>query len=236
MNVSKKSTYASYSVEGVPLVTLFLAPTRDQGVSCGFTHPKLGGIHLTVYPEVRDGRTRIHSHLSDAKGNHPWTQVIDSEFYSATLTRITKRWMVPVSKVPRCWVMRARLTRKVARLAPKPAGERTVDIPMELYHSRIRLDLGNPFRWKEIDTRTLTSVSPGFGVAPYRSTVRWVYPTSPPSDQVICFSDKQFSQFQDRLGRLLGIDALTDYLETMGFKPKELRPPGTSRSKRQALF
>jgi hypothetical protein len=231
--VSKKSGYASYSVEGVPLVTLFLAPTKDQGLSFGFTHPKLGGVHLTVYSKVENGRSTIHSHLTDGKGNHPWTQVLDSEFYGSILQRLTSRWVVPISKVPRCWVMRSRLASKVAKLSPRPVGERTVDIPVELYHARIRLNIGNPFRWKRIDTGILPHEAPGYGVAPYRGTIRWVFPTTPPSDKVLCFSDRQFSKFQDRLGRLIGFDALTDYLEAKGFEPKELKPPGMARPKRQ---
>jgi hypothetical protein len=234
--MSKKSGYASYSVEGVPLVTLFLAPTKDQGVSFGFTHPKLGGVHLTVYSEVENGRTRIHSHLTDGKGNHPWTQVIDSEFYSSILRRLTSRWVVPISKVPRCWVMRSRLARKVARLSPRSVGERTVDFPLELYRARIRLNIGNPFRWKRIDTGNLSHEAPGYGVAPYRGTIRWVYPTSPPSDRMLCFSDRQFSKVQAQLGRLIGFDALADYLGTKGIKPKELRPPGMRRPKRPPPF
>lgn len=231
--MSKKSGYASYSVEGVPLVTLFLAPTKDQGLSFGFTHPKLAGIHLTVYSVVENRRTRIHSHLTDGKGIHPWTQVIDSEFYSSILQRLTSRWVVPISRVPRCWVMRSRLARKVARLSPRPVGERTVDFPVELYHARIRLNLANPFRWKRINTGSLPQEAPGYGVAPYRGTVRWVFTTSPPSDKVICFSDRQFSKFQDQLGRLIGFDALAEYLETKGFEPKDLKPPGMTRPKRQ---
>lgn len=231
-----KSAYVSYSVEGVPLVTLFLAPTKDQGVSFGFTHPELGGVHLTVYSEVVEKRTRIHSHLTDAQGHHPWTQVIDSEFYGSILNRLTKRWIVPITRVPRCWVMRPRLAQKVAQLAPRSLGERTVDIPMELYHTRIRLNIGNPFRWRRIDTVTLPHVAPGFGVAPFRGTVRWVFPTSPPSDQVLCFSDRQFSRFQDRLGRLIGFDRLTDYYEVRGITSRDLKPAGMARLERHSPY
>jgi hypothetical protein len=231
--MGKKTGYTSYSVEGVPLVTLFLAPTKNQGLSFGFTDPKLAGVHLTVYSEIKDGRTKIHSHLTDGEGNHPWTQVVDSEFYTSILQRITGRWVVSISKVPKCWVMRSRLAKKLALLSPRAVGEQSVDILLELYHARIRLNLGNPFRWRRIDASSLPHEAPGFGVAPYRGAIRWVYPTSPPSDHVICFSDKRFSKFQDRLGRLIGFDALTDYLETKGFNPKELKPPGMAKPKRQ---
>ena len=164
--MGKRSAYASYSFEGVPLVTLFFAPTKNQGLSFGFTHPKLAGVHLTVYPEIVEGRTRIHSHLTDGKGIHPWTQVIDSEFYSEILNRLTKRWIVPVSKVPRCWIMRPRLAKKVAQLSPRAVGERTVDFPLELLHSRVRLNLSNPFRWKRTRTEHLPLEAPVFAVVP----------------------------------------------------------------------
>lgn len=234
--MSKKSGYASYSVEGVPLVTLFLAPTKDQGLSFGFTHPKLGGVHLTVYTEIVNGKTKIHSHLTDGKGNHPWTQVIDSEFYGSILQRLTGRWIVPISKVPKCWVMRARLAGKVAQVSPRSIGERAVDIPLELFHTRIRVNLRNPFRWKRIDTERLSLETPAYGIAPYRGTIRWVFPTTPPSDRVICFSDRQFSKYQDRIGRLIGFDAMTDYLKSKGLKPKDLKPAGMPRRKRQSTL
>jgi hypothetical protein len=125
----------------------------------------------------------------------------------------------------------ARINAAPAACVTDPGQEGT---PSGFPRARIRLNLASPFRWKRIKTDSLPQEAPMYGVAPYRGTVRWVFPTSPPSNNVICFSDRQFSKFQDRLGRLIGFDALADNLRTKGFAPKDLKPRGMTRPKRHS--
>ena len=71
----RKSSRFRYSYLGEQLLSLFVAPTKDQGFSLGFTDPAFKNIHFTLYFKKEDGR--IHTHITDNSAKtKPYSQLI----------------------------------------------------------------------------------------------------------------------------------------------------------------
>ncbi len=192
---------------------MFLAPTRDQGVSAGFTHASFGNVRLTIFFNPRD--QRIHTHISDpAVKRFPWSQQIDPAFLEDSLRRLTKSWDVTVREVPYVFVMRPRLIRKVAKLLPKAIDPRTAEFPLEASDVRIRLDLRNPLRWRKVRSRDLSATPPFKGYAMVKGVPREVHPLPGREGHLLCFSERQGKRANAKLERLIGAEMFGEYLET----------------------
>lgn len=213
MPAKRKSGRLRVTFKQSRLIELFLAPTKDQGVSIGFTEASFRNVRLTIFYNSRD--QRLHTHISDpASKRFPWSQQIDPDFFDDVYKRLTKSWSVPFDKIPHVYMMRARLARKVASLAPKSVSDQTTELPYEAYGSRLRLDFRNSDRWRRIASRELSVTPPGYGYALAGGIVKIVRPSPTTEGQLLCYSELQASRVETKLSRLLGLEMFGEYIET----------------------
>jgi hypothetical protein len=208
---SRKTGKVRFTYDGANLLDMFLAPTKDQGLSFGFTHPSFRNVHLTIYHNPKDGR--LHAHISDPAAKVlPWSQQIDIQFLAESLRRSTRSWNVSFEKVPKVYVMRESLLQKVAGVSPRPVDERTAQFQLELLHAEVRLNFRNPLRWRKLNSQELAATPPFFGYALVNGVAKAVRPN--PAGQLLVFSDRQFRRVQAKLERLLGAEMFGEYLDT----------------------
>ena len=208
----KKTLYVSYSNGGEPFLTMFLAPTKDKGLSIGFTDPAFRNIHLTVYTNAKTGM--IHSHITDeGKSARAWSQQIDPAFVGTLTHSWTKHWLIDGSKVKDCWVMKHSLSQKIASVTPRTINKNLIDFPIEGLYTKVLLDLTNRERWKRIRPKELGVNNPIQGVTIINGKTKWILRSGFKDNAFLCFSDRQYTKFQERILRLYGMDMLLLYLE-----------------------
>lgn len=208
-----KSSRIHFTFEGMPIETLFLAPTQDKGFSFGFTSPENENVHLTIYYSPRDGR--IHGHITDpvASVKQVWSTQVSRAYFDAVRKKLTATWVKPAARLPRCWAMSPDLWDKVRSFMPTLVSEGKIRFPLEGYYTRIQLNFRRRDRWDWIPASEMLRHAPAFGYTLIGDRPHMVLPIPPTGETVICFTERQSRLALERIYGLLGFTEYFRYLE-----------------------
>ena len=209
-----------FSFKGDEILSLYVAPTRDNGFTMGFTDPAFKNIHFTAYLKPKDNR--IHSHITDnSKGPKPYSQQIDSELYAALIRKVTKNWVVPVERIRNLYVPTKKLSGKINEVIPKKVNDKKLVWPIESYFTFVKADLRNKKRWTKISLRELLRLKISTALTIYRNSIHLVAPIPDDGSHVLCFTQLQYRRFTNRMLRLMGLDIFTNYIDTLNTNMNE---------------
>lgn len=213
MTNNRKSSKLRYSYSGEQLLSLFVAPTKDQGFSFGFTDPNFRNVHFTMYFNPKD--KRIHSHVTDKTANtRPYSQQISQEFYQEKIDSLTKKWIVDISNLEECYIPTGRLLKKIEKILPAQIDENTMDYPLEFHYAQIVANFENPKAWKKVNPEELKNGTLGsFILTEFRGVIRWVIRIPILPGKVMCISNSQGNKLLKNVMRLLGFDLYFEYLD-----------------------
>jgi hypothetical protein len=211
----RKSSRFRYSYLGEQLLSLFVAPTKDQGFSLGFTDPAFKNIHFTLYFKKEDGR--IHTHITDNSAKtKPYSQQISPEFYQEKINSLIKKWIVDISKLGDCYIPTGKLLKKLEKIAPSQIDENTIDYPLEFHYAQVVTNFDDSKKWKKVKPDQLASSTlRRFVLTEYQGVARWVIPLSDLPGKVLCISNSQGDKLLKSVMRLLGFDLYFEYIDSI---------------------
>ena len=208
------SSKLTYTYNGDELLSLFISPTKDQGLTMGFTDPAFNNIHFTIYKNPKD--KRIHSHITDkSKASKPYSQQIDVELYVSLIKELTKNWVVPVVEVKNLYIPNDKLWNKIKKVIPKKIDEKKTIWPIEMFTSAVNTDLHNKKRWREISVSDLPLFKDRMTLTIYKGNIRNVKLIPNEQDHVLCFSELQYKRFMNHFLRIMGLDIFTNYIDSL---------------------
>ncbi len=228
------SSKLTYTYNGDDLLSLFFSPTKDQGLTMGFTDPVFNNVHFTIYKNPKD--KRIHSHITDkSKASKPYSQQIDVELYFSLTRELTKNWVVPVVEIKNLYVPNDRLWNRIKKISPQRIDNKRTIWPIEYFLSAVKIDLNNMKRWRKIAVRDLSSFKDRMVLTIYKGNIRNVILIPTENENVLCFSELQYKRFMNRFLRLMGLDMFTNYIESLKIEfNKAVDKRGNSRGHSKA--
>ena len=207
------SSKLTYTYNGVDLLSLFISPTKDQGLTMGFTDPAFNNVHFTIYKSSKD--KRIHSHITDkSMASKPYSQQIDVELYTSLIKKLTKNWVISVEEIINLYVPNDRLWNKIKKISPQRINKKRTILPIEYFLSVVKTDLNNKKRWTKIAVSDLPSFNDRMALTIYKGNIRIVKLIPTENEHVLCFSELQYKRFMNSLLRLMGFDIFTSYIDS----------------------
>src|SRR5579863_6919926 len=202
-----KARRLDFTIAGDRILSLFLASTKNGGLSMGFTDPSFRNLHLTVYRSPKDGC--VHAHINDPAGpRFLWSSQISPEYMALVLAPRLAKWVVSTSHVQTIYVPRERLKRKLVRIMPRRLTEFVVAMPIEASQAKVRMDLRNPIRWRRLNPKEFIDSQEPRGFCLIGGRLKQVFPLPGQSSFILTVGERQFQRYWTSLGRLLGIHAL----------------------------
>ena len=182
------SSRLTYTYKGDELLSLFFSPTKDKGLTMGFTDPAFNNVHFTIYKNPKD--KRIHSHITDkSKATKPYSQQIDVELYTSLIKKLTKNLFVPSATIKNVYIPNDRLWNKIKKISPQRIGNKTTIWPVEYFFSAVKTDLNNKKRWMKITVSDLPLFNDRMALTIYKGNIRIVKLIPNEPDHVLCFSE-----------------------------------------------
>lgn len=222
------SSRLTYTYNGDDLLSLFISPTKDQGLTMGFTDPAFNNVHFTIYKSPKD--KRIHSHITDkSRASKPYSQQIDVELYTSLIKKLTKNWVVPVAKIKNLYVPNDRLWNKIKKISPQRIDNKRTILPIEFFFSVVETDLNNRKRWREIAVNDLSLFNDRMSLTIYKGNIRYVKLIPNEPEHVLCFSELQYKRFMNRILRLMGFDVFISYIDSLKIELTKADKRGNSR-------
>ncbi len=207
-----KSSRIKMTYEGNDILSMFASPTKDRGLSIGFTDPSFGNIHLTTFLSPKDNR--IHSHITDKfRKSKPYSQQIDSSLYKAVINKITKNWYTSIDSLGKCYMPKGSLHDKLSKLLPQRLRDGSLSYPIEMNYTLIKTDFNNTRRWEELDSSEIFKKSGSLIFTIYHKRLCIVSLLEENTKKVLCYTDKQYQRFINKTMRLMGVDIFLAYLE-----------------------